>query len=161
MINNSKNNKLASFTKILLGLCLALSLLSFTRFDLTEVLPINLDRILPNTNTSVIILLIFAILFILTMIKATNKKIIITWSILLIVNAINILKITYSFITWKKESIIKTGAVSDNILSHQIEEYTWLRYFVNVLYPLLWIILSVIVIWKVYQGLCSSNEKAL
>ena len=148
MINNLENNKLAGFTKILLGLCLALSLLSFTRFDLTEVLPINLDRILQNANTALITLFIFGMLFIITMIKATVKIIVITWSSLLIVNTINILKTTYSFITWNREPTIKTATISDAILSHQIEEYTWLRYFVNVFYPWLWIILSVIVIRK-------------
>ena len=161
MINNSKNNKLETFTKLLLGICLALSLLRFTRFDLTEILPINLDRILPNANTALITLFIFGMLFIITMIKATVKIIVITWSSLLIVNTINILKTTYSFITWNREPTIKTDTISDAILSHQIEEYSWLRYFVNIFYPLLWIILSVVVIWKLYQNMRSLPKQAL
>ena len=116
--------------------------------------------ILPNANASVITFFIFALLFILTMIKATDKIIVITWSVLLIVNTIDVLKTTYAFITWKKEPFVKTGTFSDAILSHMIEEYTWSRYFVNVLYPLVWIILCVIIIRKIYQSLPSLPRNA-
>ena len=113
MSKNQKNYRLTIVTKVLLGICTLLAFLNFFTFDVTELLPINLDRIFTNTNTSRITFFIFAVLFSITMIRTTDKIIGSTWLVLLIVNTINILKTTYNFITWKEIPILKTGTISD------------------------------------------------
>ena len=150
-IKSPVNNKLIVLTKILLGTALALSCLRYLQIDFKEVQPLRLEKIFPKTNTLLITISIFFLLFILIIKKATNKVIVSTWLVLLILNSINFLIITYEFFTWKKEPVIKSGSISEIIFSRSFE-YTFSNYLMNISYPLLWIVLGIIAINRSHKG---------
>lgn len=148
-IKSQRPNKLNRLTGVLSATILAITLLRYIHIDITEVLPLKTERILPGMNAFPLISLIFLTLLIFSFGKYAKEAVQACWILLLIANSLDFCLITYEYLTWTKETaVIKEKATIEHILNRSFE-YTFSRYLFKAAYPASWMILSLTAVKKI------------
>ena len=145
-IKSQTNNKLILFTNLVLASSIMITLLQY-QFDLTWVLPLKPEIISYGLKGSIINLVLFAILLVLTTTRYSNIFVIATWVIILFFNALALYFITLNYLTWTPEPLNKDSKTHEIIFGN-VMEYPFSRYLFNVIYPALWTVLSCIALNK-------------
>ena len=145
-IKSQTNNKLILFTNLVLASSIMITLLQY-QFDLTWVLPLKPESISYGVKGSIINLVLFAILLVLTTTRYSNIFVIATWVIILLFNALTFYFITLHYLTWTPQPL-NNDSKTHQIIFGNVLEYPISRYLFNVIYPALWTVLSCIALNK-------------
>ncbi len=149
--NKGTTQPLYTVTRVILVLSFIFYLIAYLGIDFTGIIPIRLSITLPSIQwyivERVILLLLFATLFVFSLKKEALSIMKFTWSLFLVFNIINLLLLSFNYFTWTKPVANNQNPLSDMLESH-IYNYTFQRYLLNILIPVLWITASMISLKK-------------